>query len=125
MFFLRFVAEELKSWNLLTRTGQNFEFINWRKPTTIFFKLKFFNNNDNSLFYVMHHLILNRFLYDYLLFCSVSELHKIMRIQIQLSESKGQNINNNQTQSYELYPDPDSCLNITVYFVLIETVVGY
>jgi len=26
----RFVAEELKSWNLLTRTNQNFEFINWK-----------------------------------------------------------------------------------------------
>jgi hypothetical protein len=24
------VAEELKSWNLLTRTGQHFEFINWK-----------------------------------------------------------------------------------------------
>ena len=34
----RFVAEELKSWNLLTRTGQNFEFINWRKLTIICFK---------------------------------------------------------------------------------------
>jgi hypothetical protein len=28
--FFRFVAEELKSWNLLTRTGQHFEFINWK-----------------------------------------------------------------------------------------------
>jgi len=26
----RFVAEDLKSWNLLTRTGQHFEFINWK-----------------------------------------------------------------------------------------------
>ena len=28
----RFVAEELKSWNLMTRTNSQFEFINW-KPT--------------------------------------------------------------------------------------------
>jgi len=26
----RFVAEELKNWNLLTRTGQSFQFINWK-----------------------------------------------------------------------------------------------
>ena len=26
----RFVAEELKSWNLMTRTNKSFEFINWR-----------------------------------------------------------------------------------------------
>ena len=26
----RFVAEELKSWNLMTRTNAQFEFINWR-----------------------------------------------------------------------------------------------
>jgi glycerol-3-phosphate O-acyltransferase 3/4 len=30
MVVFRFVAEELKSWNLLTRTGQHFEFINWK-----------------------------------------------------------------------------------------------
>ena len=26
----RFVAEELKSWNLMTRANSQFEFINWR-----------------------------------------------------------------------------------------------
>lgn len=33
----RFVAEELKSWNLLTRTNQNFEFINWKLSFFWFF----------------------------------------------------------------------------------------
>jgi len=36
----RFVAEELKSWNLLTRTNQNFEFINLK--LTLFWALGFF-----------------------------------------------------------------------------------